>query len=76
MSAIESRIDVNMPRDRVLDMGGVTFMDSSGIAVIIKTLRRTTEIGGKFKVTNVAPQPMKVIDAAGICRLVDISAAE
>ncbi len=76
MSAIESRIDVNMPRDCVLDMGGVTFMDSSGIAVIIKTLRRTTEIGGKFKVTNVAPQPMKVIDAAGICRLVDISAAE
>ncbi len=76
MTAIESRIDVNMPRDCVLDMGGVTFMDSSGIAVIIKTLRRTAEIGGKLKVTNVAPQPMKVIDAAGICRLVDISAAE
>ena len=76
MSAIESRIDVNMPRECVLDLSGVTFMDSSGIAVIIKALRLATEIGGKFKVINVAPQPMRVIDAAGICRLVDIEAVE
>ena len=74
MNTIESRIDLNLPKECILDMRHVTFMDSSGIAVILKTLRLVSEVGGKLTVENVPAQAMRVIDAAGIDRLVQISA--
>lgn len=75
MSAISARIDVALPAECVLDMSGVTFMDSSGIAVILKTQRRMAELSGSFSVENVPPQAMRVLDAAGIGRIVSITAS-
>ena len=74
MTAIESRIDISLPRECILDLSHVTFMDSSGIAVILKTMRLVKEAGGRLTVENVPPQAMRVIDAAGIERIVQISA--
>ena len=74
MRRIESAMERSVPRDCVLDLDGVTFMDSSGIAVILKAYRRMNESGGRLWVENVRPQAMKVLDAAGIERLVKISA--
>lgn len=74
MSGIEDKINLLLPRDCILDLSGLTFMDSSGIAVILKTYRRINEIGGRMWVENVPPQPMKVLDASGIDRVVKISA--
>ena len=74
MTTIESRIDLSLPRRCVLDMSHVSFMDSSGIAVILKTMRLVSEAGGRLTVENVPAQAMRVIDAAGIDRIVQISA--
>ena len=74
MHSIETGIDDAMPRECVLDMAGVTFMDSSGIAVILKAFRRMGELDGTLVVDGVQPQAMKVLDAAGIERLVKITA--
>ena len=73
MMAIENEIDANLPRECVLDMKRLTFMDSSGIAVILKTHRRMNEVGGRLCVENAQKQPMRVIDAAGIERIVKIT---
>lgn len=74
MREIEEKIDILLPRDCVLDMSNLTFMDSSGIAVVLKTHRRMNEIGGRIWVENVPKQPMKVLDASGIERIIKISA--
>ena len=37
---MEEAIDAALPRNLVVDMGGVTFMDSSGIAVLLRTQRK------------------------------------
>ena len=71
---IESRLEVSMPRDCVLDLSQLKFMDSSGIAVILRTYKRMNELGGRLWVENVPPQPLRVLDASGIDRLVKISA--
>lgn len=76
MTAIESRVDMELPVSCTLDLGNVTFMDSSGIAVILKTQRLLKEIGGKLTVANVPAQAMRVISAAGISRIVHISTYE
>ena len=62
------------PRKLILDLSAVSFMDSSGIAVILKTYKRVNEIGGRMWVENVPKQPMKVLDASGIERVVRITA--
>lgn len=74
MTDIEEKLDLLLPRDCVLDFRDVSFMDSSGIAIVMKTYRRVNAIGGRLWVENVPPQPMKVLDASGIGRLIEISA--
>ncbi len=76
MSAIERLLDEYLPRDCILDLSHLSFMDSSGIALILKLHRRMRECGGRAWVENAAAQPMRVIDASGIERLVHIAARE
>ena len=70
---IEELLDEYLPRDCVLDLSGLNFMDSSGIAVIIKVSRRMKTMGGRAWIENPAKQPQRVIDAAGIDRLVPVA---
>lgn len=74
MRDIEEQIESSVARDCVLDLTRVTFMDSSGIAVILKAYRRQNALGGRLFVENVPPQPMRVLDAAGLERLIKITA--
>jgi stage II sporulation protein AA (anti-sigma F factor antagonist) len=53
-----------------LDLSGVTFMDSSGIAVLLRALRRVRELSGSVRVIHVPAQPAKVLRAAGVDRLI------
>ncbi|NLM83237.1 MAG: STAS domain-containing protein [Clostridiales bacterium] len=69
---IEERIDATCPRETVLDFKGLTFMDSSGIAVVVKAYKRTSQVGGKLSVTNLGPQPRRVLQAAGVERFVRV----
>lgn len=69
---LEREIEVALPSKTVLDFSGVTFMDSSGIAVVMRAKQRMRELGGKVAVRTVPAQPKKVFDAAGIDRLVSM----
>ncbi len=71
---IEKEIDLRLPGACVLDLGGLSFMDSSGIAVILRARRRMDELGGTLAVENVPPQPQKVLQAAKLDRIVTIRA--
>lgn len=71
IDAIASKIEVYTPLECVLDFEQVSFMDSSGIAVIINALRHMSRINGKLSVTGLGTQPMRVFQASGIDRLVE-----
>lgn len=73
MVRIEEMIEEYLPRDCVMDLSGLSFMDSSGIALILRIARRLNQMGGRAWVENPARQPLRVIDASGIDRLVRIS---
>ena len=69
VTAIERALDAELPMQLTLDFGGVTFMDSSGIAVAMRAHRRMTALGGTVALVNVPAQAKKVFDAAGVtCR--------
>ena len=69
---IADKIDQYLPNLCVLDFRAVTFMDSSGIAIVIFLLRRMRELGGELRLENVADQPLKVLKAAGVNQLLNI----
>ena len=72
MRELELAVDAALPKKLVLDMTGVTFMDSSGIALILRAQQRMRLLDGSILVCHVPEQAKRVLDAAGIWRLVTI----
>ena len=72
MQAITAKIEAYTPQICILDYQEVSFMDSSGIAVVINALRNMSKIEGKLEITGLNQQPMKVFRASGIDKLVNM----
>lgn len=49
-----------------LDLSALTFMDSSGLAVVLHLHRTCARCGREFVVRGVPEQPMRVFEAAGL----------
>lgn len=72
IQAITAKIEAYTPKVCILDFRDVSFMDSSGIAVVINALRNMSRIEGKLLLSGLNPQPMKVFRTSGIDKLVEI----
>ena len=72
---IAAKIEAYTPNVCILDFREVSFVDSSGIAVVINALRNMTQIEGRLLLTGLSPQPMRVFRASGIDKLVEIREA-
>ena len=75
IQTIAAKIEAYTPDECVLDFQEVSFVDSSGIAVVINALRCMARIEGRLVLTGLAEQPMKVFRASGIDKLVEIKEA-
>ena len=69
---LDRAIEAALPLRLVLDWSGVTFMDSSGIAVVMRVRQRVRDLGGAVTLRGVRPQARKVLDAAGLDRFVTV----
>ena len=72
IQCITAKIEAYTPSICVLDFKEVTFMDSSGIAVVINALRNMKKIDGVLEISDLNQQPLKVFRASGIDKLVNI----
>ena len=70
MEELDRRIDQAQPRELTLDLGGLTFTDSSGIAVLLRAHRRMRQIQGSMRVVNTPAQAGRVFRAAGLERII------
>ena len=69
---ISKDIDRSLPKVCVLDMKDIGFMDSSGIAVILKAHKLMKELGGEVLVINLSKQSKRVLDMAGIDKFISM----
>ncbi len=72
MDSIDRCMEQNLPLKTLLDLGGLTFMDSSGIAVVLRAKRRMEALGGSLVVVNIPKQAARVLETAGLSRFVDL----
>ena len=75
IQSIAAKIEAYTPTLCILDFKGVSFVDSSGIAVVINALRSMTQIEGTLVLAGLSEQPMKVFRASGVDKLVQIKEA-
>ena len=70
---LDQELDEVLPRQVVVNCSGVTFMDSSGIAILLRLRQQMDELSGTIQVTGLNEQPARVLRAAGIGRLIPIA---
>ena len=66
---IDDEAQQSKPQMLLLDFGRVSFMDSSGIGLVMGRFRLMSELGGTLKVVNTPPHIAKVMRLAGMERL-------
>lgn len=54
-----------------LDMSGITFMDSSGIGVVLGRYRRMSESGGKLRMGGMSIYAEKILRMAGVLAMLE-----
>ncbi len=66
---IDRAIDLHMPSSLTLDFSGITFMDSSGIGLVMGRYRNLAKTGAQLRVAGTSPQIYKMMKLAGIEKL-------
>lgn len=73
---IDDAVQRNKPKTLKLDFSDVTFMDSSGIGLVMGRFRTIQPLGGKLIVSNLSPQIYKIMQLAGLEKIVKLSKRE
>lgn len=68
----DNEITRYMPRKVVFDFNKVSFMDSSGIGMIIGRYKTASLFGGVVEMKNVSESVRKVLEMSGIERIIPI----
>lgn len=73
---IDDAIQTYKPKVLKLDYGDVTFMDSSGVGLVMGRVRIMSPFGGRIIVSNLSPHNYKVMQLAGLEKIAKISKRE
>ncbi len=65
----DEKIEACRPKTVILDFSGVTFMDSSGIGLVMGRYKLLSELGGELEVIGLSDNSYKVMRLAGLDRI-------
>lgn len=71
-SRLDSMLYLQHPGTLVLELSRVAFMDSAGLGLILGRLAKATELGISLQISNPNRQVAKILELAGLERLVPI----
>ena len=69
----DNEIERFMPKKVIFDFDRVTFMDSSGIGLIIGRYKFANMLGGKLEVANLTQSVKKIFEMSGILKLIPVT---
>ena len=73
---VDLQIEKGNVRTLIFDFSGITFMDSSGIGLVMGRYKLMQELNGKVTVRNPPNHIRKVMRLSGIDRLASISSGQ
>lgn len=63
----------DQPAVVILDLSGVDFMDSSGLGMCIKTLKRVRDAGGEMYLVVTTARVMRVLEITGLNQSIKVA---
>jgi len=72
--AVDKELHFSPIKNIVFDFDGVTFMDSSGIGMVIGRYKQARARGGKTLIIRAKPQVDKMLELSGIKKIIEINA--
>ncbi|MBQ5825548.1 MAG: anti-sigma factor antagonist [Clostridia bacterium] len=69
---IDTETDKLLPHVLVLDFSAVTFMDSSGVGLVMGRYRNVSAHGGRLEVVNLPPWCYKIMRMSGLEKIARI----
>lgn len=71
-SDIDEKFRSQKAKNIIFNLSKVTFMDSSGLGIILGRYRKVTEQGGKVAMSNVPTKFNKILELSGVKRLLSV----
>lgn len=69
---IDDKLEREKPNVLIMDFSGVTFMDSSGIGVVIGRYKKLSMREGKVLIANINRSIRRVFDISGLYKIVKV----
>ncbi|HHU90603.1 MAG TPA: anti-sigma factor antagonist [Clostridiaceae bacterium] len=67
---MDSKFIMEPVKNMIIDLSGVTFMDSAGIGLIKGRMDRVSSVGGKISIRNPKPEIIKMLKMSNIYNLI------
>jgi stage II sporulation protein AA (anti-sigma F factor antagonist) len=75
-TAVEARLDETEALHLILNLEGLTFVDSSGLGALLGRYRRMVKAGGTVSLVGVSDQARRILEQAGIFRIIPVFKSE
>lgn len=73
---VDPELDRRQVRNLVVNLGGVSFIDSSGLGVILGRYKKLSNAGGKIWIAAARPSVRKILDLSGFPKIIDFFESE
>jgi len=74
--AVEKELEKEIIQNLIINMENLTFMDSSGIGVILGRYRQVKARGGKVIICGLGKHNQKILEMGGLLKLIPVSSDE
>lgn len=75
-TAVDEALVASGVRNLALSLRGVSFIDSSGVGAILSRYKKVQSAGGDVILMNLQPQVARILDLAGVCKLLKVYQSE
>lgn len=72
-SRLDNQLEASGLKKLVLDLSNVSFIDSSGLGVILGRYKKLQNIGGKIVIIGASPTVKRILELSGIMRIIEVS---
>lgn len=73
---IDQELIEKLPKKMIFDLSRTTFMDSSGLGLILGRYNKAIAIGTEFEIANPGKKIMKIITMAGVDKIINVKGEE
>lgn len=73
---VDQELENSRVKNMLLNLSNVTFIDSSGLGVILGRYKKISILGGKVLVTDIQPQVQRIFELSGLLKIMKMYDSE